>query len=648
MVSLCLCVVYGCLLVWLAGHPVMADQSAAAKLDAAKPGGAQAGQQFNTPVPPNMRRFLARPPADPAEEPVAGQFKAPDEVRLSVTKIQLTGVVDRPAQDILRTELAAFVEQKRLLMLAANDRSSSVEITPAERARILKEIEAMADDESLDNSLAALEENIRSMRKKAGTGDRLTLHQLQEIAAQVAQYYRDRGFILVRVVIPPQTILQGVVSLRILEGVLGNVTIEKNRDYRREQMLRPFEGLLGQPVIKEDIEAAMLALNDYPGLKTFAVFRPGLNPGETDLLVSVIEENTAGSRVHVDNYGSEFTGEFRTRLDVHWNNPLNAIDKLTASLSKTIDPNNGAYAALNYERHVFGPNNIFGVGASKNNYSLGAALEPLGIKGTTTLAQVYWRHTFQRSRSFNSYGLLQLSRKSARLDVTEGEDRADELTVASIETGFDWSSRTRRHLVRGRIQYSEGFDGLLGAMEPTRDPAQTDTSRRGGSGVYAGGQFAKTNLDYDHWYQLTPKHTLHFSLRSQDSDDLLTSLEQMPIGGPNSVRAYSTSEFLRDKAVSGSVEWLLRAPGFSQWKAFGNKRWGEVLQFVVFADYAKGWLNDPLASDREVVSLSGMGAGVRFQYEKFSARFEVASALGDEPVGNERDPQYFFELNYLF
>lgn len=147
---------------------------------------------------------------------------------------------------------------------------------------------------------------------------------------------------------------------------------------------------------------------------------------------------------------------------------------------------------------------------------------------------------------------------------------------------------------------------------------------------------------------MTPKHMLHVSFRSQHSEDLLTSLEQMAIGGPNSVRAYSTAEFLRDTAVSTSVEWLMRAPGFDQWKAFGNKRWGEVLQVSLFIDYAKGWLNDALASDREVVSLSGIGAGFRFNYENFSARFEFASPLGDEPPGNDRDPQYFFEMNYGF
>lgn len=616
--------------------------------DPARPGGAQAGKEFTAPVPPNMRRFLVKPSKNQAVKPVAAPAKGQGAERLPVAKIRLIGAVDRPDQDVLVEDLQAFVEQKRLEMLAKSDLASTTDITPAERAKLLKEIENMASGEDLEDRLAALEAKIQSLRKKAKPVDSLSLRELQEIAAQVAQYYRERGFILVRVLIPPQTIQQGIVSLRIIEGRLGHVSIEKNQHYQREQMLRPFADLLGRPVVKGEIETAILQLNDYPGLTTFGVFRPGLNPGETDLLISVVEEKSVDSNLHVDNYGSEYTGEFRTRLDVIWNNPFDAIDRLSASVSKTINPSNGTYGALNYERNAFGPNNIFGIGASKNDYSLGAALEPFGITGVTTLAEVYWRHAFHRSRLFNSYGLLQLSRKSAKLNVVEGDDRADELTVASIESGFDWSSSTRRHLVSGRVKYSQGFDGLLGAMEPTDVPAETDASRRGGSGTYAGGEFTKTNVMYDQWYRLLPNHSLHFSFRGQQSSDLLTSLEQMPIGGPDSVRAYATSEFLRDKAFSTSIEWLSRAPGFSQWKAFGNKRWGEVLQFVVFADYAKGWLNDPLASDREVVSLSGVGAGARFNYENISARFEVASAIGDEPVSNGRDPQYFFELNYGF
>lgn len=620
--------------------------SAAALPDAARPGGAQAGSEFRAPVPPNMRRFLAKP------EPEKSTKNIQDGTQIEVTAIQLEGIVARPEHDILPSELNDFVEQLRLRLIGENTVQKAVDkdspLSPEDRDKLLNQLNNAPEGKNSDETLAALEQTIQDVRQKSSQRNVLTLQQLQEIAAQVAQYYQDRGFILVRAVIPPQTIKDGRVHIRVVEGILGNVTIEKNRDYNREQMLRPFTELLGQAVTKKSIEEAMLLLNDYPGLETFAVFRPGLHPGETDLLVSVLAENVTYTNLHIDNYGSEYTGEYRARVDVQWDNPTNSIDALRASYSKTYDPNNGSFGSLYYERNAFGPRNLFGIGISQNNYSLGSILEPLDMSGTTTLADMYWRRTFHRSRLFNSYALLQLSGKSAKLDVKEGEDREDKLTVFSLEAGFDWASSPRSHMANARVNFSQGVGDLFGSMEATNVPAQTEATRQGGSGEFAGSDFSKINLSYDHWYNITKQHMLHISFRSQYSEDLLTSLEQMAIGGPDSVRAYSTAEYLRDKAVSTSVEWLMRAPGFSQWRAFGNKKWGELLQVSLFIDYAKGWLNDPLASDREVVSLSGIGAGLRFNYEKFSARFEFASALGDEPVSNDRNPQYFFEMNFGF
>jgi hemolysin activation/secretion protein len=607
--------------------------------DVTKPGGAQAGSDFSAPVPPNMQRFLAKPPVPAAEKPATGQK------RLEVKKIVLQGAQERPDYDLSLAELTALVEQLRRNKLAT---PQAMPMEPQQRDKLLKELEQKAKGAKSDADLQHLEDTIRQLRQPAAPKDSLTLQQLQEIAASVAQYYRERGFFLVRAYIPPQTIHDGIVHIRILEGILGNVSVEKNTRYPREQLLRPFQALLDKPVQKDSIEQAMLLLNDYPGLSTFAVFRPGLHPGETDLLISVLEEKPVQTQLHVDNYGSQYTGEYRSRVDIQFNNPFGAIDSLQLSLSKTIDPSNGTYGSLYYERHAFGAKNTLGLGASKNDYRLGDDLEPFGITGVTTLAQLYWRRAFQRSRLFNSYGLLQLSRKSAKLNVTEGEDRADELTVLSAEAGFDWSNPSRRHIASGRLAYSHGFDGLLGAMEATDDPTQTIASRRGGSLMFAGGEFSKLTADYNHWFRLTHNHMMHFSWRSQFSDDLLTSLEQFPIGGPNSVRAYSTSEILRDKGFSTSFEWITRAPGFADWQGFGNKKWGEILDAVLFIDYGKGWLNDPLASDREVISLSGIGAGLRFHLQGFNAKFEFASPLGDEKPGNGRDPQYFFEMNFGF
>lgn len=437
-----------------------------------------------------MRRFLAKPEAESL--PKKGQ----DQTQIEVKNIVLDGVVERPEHDISLAELNEFVEQLRQRLLAQQTIKESIDenspLSREDRDKLLNKLKNIPDGKSSEETLQELEQTIQDFRREAEPSNKLTLQQLQEIAARVAQYYQERGFILVRAVIPPQTIQKGQVHIRILEGILGNVTLEKNRDYSREQMLRPFRDLLGQPVTKMAIEEAMLLLNDYPGLETFSVFRPGLHPGETDLLVSVLTEEASNTNVHMDNYGSEFTGEYRARLDIQWHNPSNSIDKLRASYSKTYDPSNGSYASLHYERHAFGPKNMLGFGASNNNYSLGSILEPFGISGRTTLAEAYWRRAFHRSRLFNSYALLQLSRKSAKLNVTEGEDRADELTVFSLESGFDWASSSRRHMANARLQYSKGAEGLLGAMEATNNPALTDASRRGGSGFYAGGDFQKS------------------------------------------------------------------------------------------------------------------------------------------------------------
>lgn len=618
---------------WTLAAPVLPD--------AAKP---QPREGVPLPVQP------VAPP--PLLETVPAQMSAVtggDDARIRVGRIVLQGVVDRPALGISVSELEALVERLRLQL-------SEMPPSVGQGADgYVKEIEKLAGDANPEDA-RILEEIIRRFRevssaldpKSRSTTGTLSLRQLQEIAAQVAQYYRERGLFLAQALIPPQTIANERVQIRVLEGVLGNVTLDKNQRYDDTRLLLPFRGLLGQPVTRARIEEAMLLLNDYPGLKSFAVFRPGTGTGETDLLLSVLEEKRVETILHTDNYGSEFTGEYRGRIDININNPFGAADRLSVSLSKTYRPSNGTYGALFYERQAFGPSNTFGVGMSRNAYSLGGVLEPFGIDGTTTLAQVYWRRAFHRSRLSNSYGLFQFARKSAKLNVTEGEDREDQLSVIEVEIGFDWSNISRRHIASGALHLSHGFPGLLGAMEATDDPAQTTASRRGGSGFYANGEFDKLNADYHHWLNLNHHHMLHFSLRGQYSDDLLTSLEQMSIGGPNSVRAYASAEFLRDKAVVASLEWIVRAPGFADWPAFAGKRWGDIVQAVLFVDYAKGWLNDPLASDREEVSLDGVGMGLRARYRSFSARFEFAKALGDEAVSNDRDPQYYFELNYGF
>lgn len=606
--------------------------------DAAKPREAQSSSAIpaRPPLPPEV---LVRPAGGP---PSSAQAAAGP--RVFVRRLVIEGAVDRPASAIRVADVQALA--MRLLHDRLATRARPVNPTGApSRTPLTTPLQTPAETITPE-AMDALIQRLQDSQAQAG----LSIAELQGIAAEVARYYRQHGLILAQAVIPPQTVRDdGVVRIRVVEGILGQVLVEKNRRFRSAQLTQPFADLVGRPVRRESMEEALLLLADYPGLRSFGVFQPGNEPGSSDLVISVVEEDPVRARVHVDNFGSQYTGEYRLRLDVDLNNPLRRQDRIFFNATQTFSPHKGVYGGVGYEAIAFGPRNRIGLSHTTNVYDLGGSLEPFGIAGTTRISELYWRRLFLRQRLLSLQGSLSLARKSVILDVSEGRDTADELTVLALGGELQRRSIDGRSSHAGHLRWSQGFAGILGSMSATTDPDAATANRRGGSGVYPGSDFGKLDAGYDYWRALSATHSLHLAAAGQYSRDLLASIEQFAIGGPNSVRAYANAEYLADSGYSLSLEWLMRAPGFAQWPVFGGpRRWGEVLDLVLFADTGQGWLNDPLASDRENLSLHGAGAGLRLHIGGFSSRFEVAAPIGNEEAGNGRNPQYYFELNAAF
>lgn len=639
-------------MLWL-GLPAKAVYAAALP-DATAPGGNQYGREFVMPKrPPIPQEVLVPEEAEAVESPAADTAqpaRSSGSAQIIVKQLLLEGAVDRPDADVFVADVQALLDrllsERRTIEtgLPAEDQGLSGDQLQTELRRLKQRLESpQAGAEPITpDAVQSLIDKLQTDQAQAG----LSIEELQGIAAEVARYYRQHGLILTQAYIPPQTIRDGIVKIRVVEGRLGQVMVEKAQRYRVSQLLQPFSALIGQPVNQQAIEEALLLLSDYPGLTSFGVFQPGDYPGETDMVISVLDEKRIEARLHADNYGSQYTGEYRARADLIVNNPFALQDKFMLHLSRTFAPNNGFYGGAGYEISAFGARNTFGLSFLNNAYDMGGILEPFGLTGTTRVADIYWRRKFARSQHFNAFGVLKFARKSVKLDVLEGRDTADELSVFSAELGYDWRTPGGRNYQSGWFQYSQGMAGLFGSMEGSSDPELATANRRGGSGEYASSAFSKFAIDVQNWFNFNQTHTLRIAARGQYSADLLTSIEQFSMGGPGSVRAYANAEYLADTGYSISAEWLMRAPGFAAWNAFGGKTWGEILQFVLFVDTAQGWLNDPLASDRENVSLHGTGLGLRLYSNAFSMRVEVATPIGEEVAANGRDPQYFFEFNY--
>nr|MDQ2694538.1 hypothetical protein [Pseudomonadota bacterium] len=434
------------------------------------------------------------------------------------------------------------------------------------------------------SDLQALLEQRRQERQ-----GRFGIFELEELADEITRYYRDKGFVVAKAFVPVQDVADGVVEITVLEGRLGSVTIEREAGrYREQRLLAPFAGQTGRTVHKDRLEGALLTLRDYPGLDATGVFRPGEATGDTDLVLRIEPERRFAGGLRLDNHGSQLSGEWRLRGDLIWNNPTNHADLLAVSLLHTFDPNNSLFGSVDYQLPVWRPGTLIGAGASRNDFDVGGEFRELDITGVSEIAEVYVAHNVIRSRPRNLTGRLGFSRKNANTEQNGMEFSQDTVAVLDLTVSGDFIDPFKG-INLGFIRYSRGLGGVLDALDSDGDPS---SSRQGGSGDFAGGDFDKVELSYTRLQSLPDvlfrNQSLLLRFFGQWSDDLLVSLEQLSIGGADSVRAYPRTEFLRDKGFFASLEWIVPAPGFADKTAFRNLRWGQVFQAPLFVDYARG------------------------------------------------------------
>ena len=499
-----------------------------------------------------------------------------------------------------------------------------------------------------------------------------TIFDLEDVALRVTNYFRSQELILDTAFIPPQDVRNNTVAIHVLQGRLGKVDVKGNKHYESEVLAAPFEHLLGRPVTREEITHSLLTVWDYPGLSLSSrraqlTFFPGSSVGETDIEMEVFEEeNPYNLSFSLDNAGSEYSGVYRGSLKVDFNDPLGAADQLSITLSGNAAPTNGVYYALSYKRPLFTSDYTFSIGANKNDFELGEDFE--GYTGYSTEAYIGLDRVFRQDFRSRLAGGVKFSRKDAETESDDSLLFEDKLAVLDIAADLMTTDQLMiskgTNQTRLLLDYAHGFGDLLGSMSAEHaENASRELTTGKNSGLNTGAEFDKITFGLTRKQQFIADTTLWLRFNGQYSPDALVSLEQFSMGGPNSVRAYPTSEFLRDKGYFISLEWSSNLPFLKEsqvpgWLS-GNQQttWGRALSLSMFADYAKGWMNygeldnyDPNEPDREYdrEPLKGAGVGVRFQTSLINFNLSLATPLGGKDPSNDENPQIFANLMIQF
>jgi len=469
-------------------------------------------------------------------------------------------------------------------------------------------------------------------------GEVLDLPVLEHAAQSVTDHYRKRGYTLALAYVPQQQVQLGVVTLSVLEGRIGEVTINGNRHYSTEFIKRHFAQAMAEPVTRnETLERALLILNEYPSLKTSATLEPGKSAGATDVNVTVEDKRPLHFMLDMNNYGFNNISRYRFGAGVEVGNVL--MDGATLTLNGILgnQPDQLLFGMGNYSVPIGGQGTKVVLGASHGKFDVGGQLSSLSIHGDTTIGDLAVTHPFIKSRFQNLLGEFGFSAKNNTLKILDTTFADDQIRL--LKLGVNWD---RLDLLGRWYASVYGFQGLgeaLGGM----DNDSSQASRRG-----ADDRFTKATMAAGRIQSLGHDVLLVLKGTGQVTTAPLVVIEQMLLGGPDSVRGYPLGEKFVDQGLTLSAE--TRIPFFPSLMPTSLKQ----TQGTIFFDYGTGSLKNPAPGEQRSTTLTGTGVGLQTLLPWYNANFrlDLGFPLGPKPIGGtlfgDRSPTLYFSISTRF
>ena len=575
-------------------------------------------------------------------DPQAGPY-------LAVSAFRLQGIVEFPELGITREKLIDMIESIRFEMMDENELLESGYTIDelSEISDLLVEIEG----ETVGRHVTPIEVQklvwlIRNQRSKRG----LTLGEIEMVADQLTNFYRERGFILAKAYIPQQDVRDGIVNITMLLGMLGEVRTQQNKLYSDKSLAAAFKPIMEKPVTHRQIEEQLYLINDFPGVSVQGYFEPGLQVGDTRLNLVVSDERRFAGAVRLDNHGSDVTGEYRLYGEALWRNPLGFADELLVGALQSAEPDNSTFGRIRYQTNFFSPRLKLLLGASRNEFVLGPgtsdSVEPLDLSGETKQLDVAATYIFKRSRKNNySLGLtFQEIESELRLGAFPDEGNVgldDKIRTTSLVFNYDYLQEKRRILHQGTVTLTSG-DFALGA-----DVGQDESFQVLGLDY--------TLLSFFNVPVLNADSRIIVRTSAQLASSPLSSINQFSLAGPTRAKAFEVNQFDADDALFLGVEWIYNWPEFADFGIIGNVRARNAAQPFLFMDAAYGVqkaLTDDI--DERTAQLVDAGVGLKLSFgERLKGSLQLAFPLDssfstDDIQEPEDSSRLVFDLQYNF
>ncbi|WRH67531.1 MAG: ShlB/FhaC/HecB family hemolysin secretion/activation protein [Planktothrix sp. GU0601_MAG3] len=426
-------------------------------------------------------------------------------------------------------------------------------------------------------------------------GRPITFTELLQARSAVIDLYIKQGYITSGAFIPAQTLTNGIVTIAILEGKVTEINIKGKGRLNPNYIKSRLELVTQKPFNQNHLLQALQLLQLDPVVKTIsAELAAGIQPGESILNVEFQTAKTFDLSLFTNNNRSPAVGSWQRGIEVEEGNLLGQGDRLALSYSNT---QGSSIGDILYTFPLTSRNATLGFYFnSTNSQIIEPPFDDLDIRANSRTYELRFRQPIIRTPTQELALGLTLARQESDTSIlgvgfplSRGAEEDGKTRLSIVRFFQEYTNQGPKQVLAARSQLSFGV-GLLDATLSSDQPDSKYFAWRGQA----------------QWVRLLAPDTI-FLLRSdiQLTNQELLALEQMGLGGLESVRGYRQDVLLRDNVIFASAE--LRYP------ILRTKNGAGLLQLTPFIDFGQAW-NAPgelALPDRTLLSI---GLGLKWQY----------------------------------
>lgn len=464
-----------------------------------------------------------------------------------------------------------------------------------------------------------------------------TIEDVEEARAALERAYQAAGFLTVIVNLPEQRVDGGVVRLEVVEGVVDRLRVTGNRYYSRGYIRSRLPAIQpGEVPYFPDVQQQIADFNQTPGRSVTPVLKPGTAPGSVEMEMKVADQSPLHGSIELNNRQTLNTEPLRLAGTLRYDNLWGRDHTISfLYLASPQQWDQVRVLSVNYLFRLTDSDKLVALYAVRSRSSV-AAVGDLKVLGNANLFGarliVPMRALDQYSHSF----VLGIDYKDFLQDLRFADTGPQSYPIdyTPVSAGYQFTKTGERGQTRGSITLNVGIRGALLSNQDTEFENQRFDARA---------NFAYLRGDVSRLQALPHGYGLYARIGAQLASQPLIPLEQMLIGGLDTVRGYLEAEAVGDDGAFGTIEVRTR-PLLRGYE-------GPALELIglAFVDVGTVTTRQPLPGQQEHTTLASAGLGLRFRSERhMTAGMELGVPMRDALQSRAGNPFLHMRLVYDF